>query len=71
MGRKTTSEMIMIARSGASISIDASEKTTSEILSIAREIQDKCILIVRNANVKTTSELKSIAQSAGNIILEL
>lgn len=71
MGRKTTSEMTMIARAGASLSIDASEKTTSEILSIAREIQDKCILIVRNANVKTTSELNLIAQSTSNILLEL
>lgn len=71
MGRKTTSEMTMIARAGASLSIDASEKTTSEIISIARSIQNNRILIVRNANVKTTSELSMIAQSTSNILLEL
>ena len=71
MGRKTTSEMTMIARAGASLSIDAIEKTTSAIITIARAIQDKCILIVRNANVKTTSELNLIAQSTSNILLEL
>ena len=63
--------MTILARAGASLSIDASEKTTSEIISIARSIQDKRILIVRNANVKTTSELNLIAQNASNILLEL
>jgi len=71
MGRKTTSEMVMIARTGASLSIDASEKTTSEIITIAQAMRSKCFLIVRNANVKTTSELNLIAQSTSNILLEL
>ena len=71
MGRKTTSEMVSLARAGASLSIDASEKTTSEIITIANSMLPNQTLIVRNANAKSTSELSLITNSSDSILLEL
>lgn len=67
MACKLTSELIVLARTGANINIDASDKLTSDIVRIASELKNsKGKLIIRNASKKLTSELVIIAQTYPN-----
>ncbi|AUC14389.1 hypothetical protein BTO06_04170 [Tenacibaculum sp. SZ-18] len=61
---KTTSEIIMLAGTGASIIVDANSKTTSELIMIIGSIGKKNgHITIRNCNSKTTSELLMICRN--------
>jgi hypothetical protein len=64
---KTTSEIIMLAGTGASIIIDAKTKTTSELIMIIGSIGKKNgNITIKNCNSKTTSELLIICRNYPN-----
>jgi hypothetical protein len=66
---KRTSEIIMLAGTGASIIIDASSRTTSELIMIIGSIGKKDgHITIKNCNSKPTSELLMICRNYPNKI---
>ncbi|WP_165750532.1 hypothetical protein [Cellulophaga sp. Z1A5H] len=61
---KTTSEIIMLAGTGASIIVDAKTKTTSELIMIIGSVGKKNgHITLKNCDSKTTSELLMICRN--------
>ncbi len=62
--KKTTSEIVMLAGTGASIVLDANTKTTSELITIIGSVGKKNgHITIKNCNSKTTSELLMICRN--------
>lgn len=60
--KKTTADLIMIAGTGASLVIDASERSTADIIQIVGSVGLKeGHITIRNAQTKTTADLIQIA----------
>jgi DNA replication protein len=67
--KKSTSDLISIARAGGGLRLDAASNTTSDLISIARAISEGSRLIIYNSDSKTTSDLISIARAGGNKVV--
>ncbi len=66
---KTTSDLIMLAGTGANLIIDAGTKTTSDLIMIIGVIGRKgSHIILTNCNKKTTSDLLMICRVYPNNI---
>ena len=60
--KKTTADLIMLAGTGANLTIDATERTTADIIQIVGSIGLKgSHITITNANTKTTADLIQIA----------
>lgn len=70
---KTTSEIMNLASTGVNLVVDASNKTTSELINISVAVaKHHGHITLVNCTNKTTSELMKIALTApSNITIEL
>lgn len=59
--KKTTTDLIMLAGTGANLVIDAKERSTADIIQIIGSIGlKKSHITIKNAQVKTTADLIQI-----------
>lgn len=70
---KTTIEILNLASTGTNLVVDASSKTTIDLINIVRKVAiHKGHVTLVNCNNKTTIELTRIAQSAPtNVTIDL
>ena len=64
-----SSELISLAKAGASLEIDASPYRSAELISVAMALSPNAHLKIGNSNIYSTSELISLAMVApGRVI---
>ena len=70
---KSTSDLLSIISLGGGIIIDASTKSTSDIISLVKHaVLSETMIILKNADKKSTNDLLSIVKLApGKVICEL
>jgi hypothetical protein len=64
-----SAQLVDLVRSGGSASIDATEYTSAELITVARAMPAKVTLIVRNTDQWSPAERIEIVRAAGGTVL--